>query len=151
LDDVVVSVDSAHRYEFCKLLKSQFPKTQFIIATHDRLWAQQMRSAGVVTGKTSTEFYDWNIETGPLVQSNEGVWKEIEVALAKGKVDSAGAALRRHLEYAATTLADQLGARPQYRADGAYELDDMMTSVSNSDQEAFGRSGRCREIMEKRS
>jgi hypothetical protein len=26
-------------------------------------------------------------------------------------------------------LADQLGARPQYRADGTYELEEMLTSV----------------------
>jgi chromosome segregation ATPase len=51
LDDVVMSVDSGHRYEFCKLLKTYFPDTQFIITTHDRLWAEQMKSAGLVTGK----------------------------------------------------------------------------------------------------
>jgi recombinational DNA repair ATPase RecF len=34
LDDVVMSVDSGHRYQFCKLLKAQFPDTQFIITTH---------------------------------------------------------------------------------------------------------------------
>jgi DNA repair exonuclease SbcCD ATPase subunit len=28
LDDVVMSVDADHRYQFCKLLKTQFPKTQ---------------------------------------------------------------------------------------------------------------------------
>jgi hypothetical protein len=28
LDDVVMSVDSDHRYQFCKLLKTQFPNTQ---------------------------------------------------------------------------------------------------------------------------
>jgi hypothetical protein len=53
LDDVVMSVDSGHRYQFCKLLKSEFPDTQFVITTHDRLWAEQMKSAGLVTGKTS--------------------------------------------------------------------------------------------------
>ena len=46
LDDVVMSVDADHRYQFCKLLKTQFPGTQFIITTHDRLWAEQMKSAG---------------------------------------------------------------------------------------------------------
>src|SRR4029077_13693791 len=41
LGDVVMSVDSGHRYQFCKLLKVQFPDTQFIITTHDRVWAAQ--------------------------------------------------------------------------------------------------------------
>ena len=37
LDDVVMSVDAGHRYRFCKLLKTHFPDTQFVITTHDRL------------------------------------------------------------------------------------------------------------------
>jgi hypothetical protein len=38
-------------YQFCKLLKAQFPGTQFVITTHDRLWAEQMKSAGLVTNR----------------------------------------------------------------------------------------------------
>jgi recombinational DNA repair ATPase RecF len=139
LDDVVMSVDSGHRYEFCKLLKTHFPHTQFIITTHDRLWAEQMKSAGLVTGKTSIVFYSWTIDSGPLVQSNEEIWDEIASLLAKGKVDSAAAALRHHLEYAMNVLADQLGARPQYRADGTYELEEMLTSVLNRTKDLWGK------------
>jgi recombinational DNA repair ATPase RecF len=138
LDDVVMSVDSGHRYEFCKLLKTHFPATQFIITTHDRLWAEQMKSAGLVTGKTSIVFYGWTIDTGPLVQSNEEIWDEISAALSKGKVEGAAGALRRHLEYAMNVLADQLGARPQYRADGTYELDEMMSSVLTRTKKLWG-------------
>lgn len=140
LDDVVMSVDSGHRYEFCKLLKTHFPDTQFIITTHDRLWAEQMKSAGLVTGKTSIVFYSWTIDTGPLVQSNEEIWDEIDALLAIGKVDAAAAALRHHLEYAMSILADQLGARPQYRADGTYELEEMLTSVLTRTKELWGKA-----------
>lgn len=129
LDDVVMSVDSGHRYEFCKLLKKHFPDTQFIITTHDRLWAEQMKTAGLVTSKTSVAFHSWTIDTGPLVESNEEIWVEIDQALAKGKVQVAAAALRHHLEYVSRHLADQLGASPQFRADGNYELGEMMPSV----------------------
>src|ERR1700732_661901 len=99
LDDVVMSVDAGHRYQFCKLLKTHFPDTQFIITTHDRLWAEQMKSAGLVTAKTSIAFHGWTIDTGPLVESNQEIWDEITAALAKGKVEVAAAALRHHLEY----------------------------------------------------
>lgn len=129
LNDVVMSVDSGHRYEFCKLLKKHFPDTQFIITTHDRLWAAQMRSAGLVTSKTSLAFHSWTIDTGPLVESNESIWVEIEQALEKGKVEVAAAALRHHLEYAARHLADQLSAKTPFRADGDYELGELMPSV----------------------
>lgn len=129
LDDVVMSVDTDHRYEFCKLLKAEFPNTQFIITTHDRLWAQQMKSAGLVTGKTSLAFHGWTIDTGPLVESDEDIWPDIAAQLAKGKVDVAAGSLRRHVEYVSRLLADQLGATPQFRADGNYELGDLLPSV----------------------
>lgn len=67
LDDVVMSVDSGHRYQFCKLLKTHFPDTQFVITTHDRLWAEQMRSAGLVSTKTSLAFHSWSIDEDQLL------------------------------------------------------------------------------------
>jgi len=129
LDDVVMSVDAGHRYQFCKLLKTYFPNTQFVITTHDRLWAEQMKSAGLVTARTSIAFHSWTIDTGPLVESNLEIWDEISAALGKGKVEVAAAALRHHLEYISRLLADQLGATPPFRADGNYELGELLPSV----------------------
>ncbi len=129
LDDVVMSVDAGHRYQFCKLLKSCFPNTQFIITTHDRLWAEQMRSAGLITGKRSLAFHSWTIDGGPLVESNEGIWQEITAALGRGNIEAAAAALRHHLEYASRHLADQLAASVPFRSDGNYELGDLLPPV----------------------
>lgn len=140
LDDVVMSVDAGHRYQFCKLLKTHFPDTQFIITTHDRLWAEQMKSAGLVTAKTSIAFHGWTIDSGPLVESNKEIWDEIVAALEKGKVEAAAAALRRHLEYVSRLLADQLGASPQYRADGNYELGEMLPSVLKRMKALWGKA-----------
>jgi hypothetical protein len=140
LDDVVMSVDSGHRYQFCKLLKSQFPDTQFVITTHDRLWAEQMKSAGLVTGKTSVSFHSWTIDTGPLVESNLEIWQDIDKALAKGKVETAAHALRRHLEFVSRQLADQLGASPQFRADGNYDLGELLPSVLKRAKELYGKA-----------
>jgi recombinational DNA repair ATPase RecF len=140
LDDVVMSVDKDHRYQFCKLLKTYFPHTQFIITTHDRLWAEQMKSAGLVSGKTSIAFHSWTIDTGPLVESNEEIWTEIAAALAKGKVEAAAAGLRHHLEYVSRHLADQLGAAPQFRSDGNYELGELLPSVLKRMKELCGKA-----------
>ncbi|MBX9719081.1 ATP-binding protein [Candidatus Binatia bacterium] len=129
LDDVVMSVDVDHRYQFCKLLKQHFPDTQFIITTHDRLWAEQMKAARLVTTKTSMVFHSWTIDTGPLVESHQEIWDEIAAALGRGKVEGAAAALRRHLEYVSRHLADQLGATVQFRADGNFELGDLLPAV----------------------
>jgi AAA domain len=140
LDDVVMSVDSGHRYQFCKLLKTQFPDTQFVITTHDRLWAAQMKSAGLVTGKTSIAFHSWTIDTGPLVETNQEIWGEIAAALAKGKVEVAAAALRHHLEYVSRLLADELGASIPFRADGNYELGELLPSVLKRMKELSGKA-----------
>lgn len=140
LDDVVMSVDAGHRYQFCKLLKTHFPDTQFIITTHDRLWAEQMRSAGLVTSKSSIAFHSWTVDTGPLVESNEEIWAEIAASLAKGRVEAAAAALRHHLEYTSRLLADQLGAAPQFKADGNYELGELMPAVLKRMRELYGKA-----------
>lgn len=140
LDDVVMSVDSDHRHEFCKLLKKHFPNTQFIITTHDRVWAEQMRSAGLVTTKTSVVFHSWTIDTGPLVESDEDIWVAIDEALAKDKIEVAAGALRRHLEYVSRHLADLLGASPQFRADGSYELGELLPSVMSRMKDLLGRA-----------
>jgi hypothetical protein len=140
LDDVVMSVDAGHRYQFCKLLKTHFPDTQFIITTHDRLWAEQMKSAGLVTAKTSIAFHSWTIETGPLVESNQEIWAEIAGALGKGKVEAAAGALRHHLEYVSRHLADQLSAAPPFRADGNYELGELLPSVLKRMKDLYGKA-----------
>lgn len=140
LDDVVMSVDTGHRYQFCKLLKTEFPDTQFIITTHDRLWAEQMKSAGLVTGKTSVSFHSWTIDSGPLVESNAEIWQEINKAVSKGRVETAAPAMRRHLEFVSRHLADQLGAAPQFRADGNYELGDLLPSVLKRARDLYGKA-----------
>ncbi len=84
LDDVVMSVDAGHRYQFCKLLKTHFPNTQFVITTHDRLWAEQMKSAGLVKAKNAIAFHSWTVDTGPLVESNEEIWGEIALRQGRG-------------------------------------------------------------------
>jgi hypothetical protein len=121
-------------------LKTSFPDTQFIITTHDRLWAEQMKSAGLVTSKTSLAFHSWTIDTGPLVESNQAIWAEISGALSKGKVEAAAAALRRHLEYASRHLANELGATPQFHADGNYELGELLPSVLSRMKDIYSKA-----------
>jgi recombinational DNA repair ATPase RecF len=140
LDDVVMSVDIEHRRQFCKLLKVQFPDTQFIVTTHDRLWAEQMRHAGVVSTKNSLVFNSWSVDTGPLVESNAEIWDEIEASVAKGRVEVAAASLRRHLEYVSRILADGLAANTPFHADGNYELGELMPNVLSRFKDWLGKA-----------
>lgn len=129
LDDVVMSVDQGHRKEFCRLLKTRFPETQFIITTHDRVWAKQMQTEKLVESKAGVAFHSWSLQTGPIAEQAVGVWDEIESDVAKGDMDVAAGRLRRHMEYVAGELADQLGAKPRFRGDFSYDLGDLLPAV----------------------
>ncbi len=129
LDDVVMSVDQDHRKQFCKLLKTHFPNTQFIITTHDKVWAKQMQTEGLVESKAGVAFYSWNVQTGPIFEQISEVWDQVEADLAKNDIPAAAGRLRRHLEYISAELADHLGAKPTYRADFSYDLGDMLSAV----------------------
>jgi len=129
LDDVVMSVDRGHRKEFCRLLKAHFPDTQFIITTHDRAWAKQMQTEGLVESKGGLTLQNWSVETGPIVEQAAGIWDKIESDVAKGETAVAAGRLRRHMEYIGAELADRLGAKPPFRGDFSYDAGDLISAV----------------------
>ncbi len=65
LDDVLMSVDAGHRREVCTLLKREFPKTQFIMTTHDPIWLRHMRTEGLTGGRSAVQFRNWSVDEGP--------------------------------------------------------------------------------------
>jgi hypothetical protein len=127
LDDVLMSVDAGHRREVCTLLKKHFPKTQFILTTHDPVWLRFMKTENLIQG--SMNFGGWTVDTGPQVWSEGDVWNNMEGDLARNDVPSASATLRRYLEYVATILADNFRARVEYRGNGQYDLGDLWPGV----------------------
>lgn len=129
LDDVLMSVDTGHRREVCRLLKTKFPETQFILTTHDRVWLQYMKTEGLI--KNGQFFGGWNIETGPRIWDDKDVWTEIDGELDKDDVPRAAALLRRYLEYISAVLADYLRAQVEYRGDANYDLGDLLPPVTN--------------------
>lgn len=142
LDDVVMSVDRDHRKQFCRLLKTRFPETQFIITTHDRVWAKQMQSEGLVEPKGGVEFYGWSVQSGPIHGSVAEVWEQIEADLAKNDVSSAAGRLRRHMESVAAELADSLAAAPPYRGDFSYDLGDLFPAVIRRHGDLLGMAAK---------
>ena len=138
LDDVVTSVDTDHRKQVCKLLKQYFPSKQFIITTHERVWANQLRSEGIVTSAGMVEFYNWHVDTGPTVSLITDLWDKIGDDLIKSDVSTAAGRLRRGLEQFMAMMCDYLGAPIIYRLDGRYELGDFMSAI-----------GRYKKLLEK--
>ena len=129
LDDVVMSVDSQHRKQFCKLLKTHFPNTQFIITTHDQVWMRQMRTEGLVNSKSAVAFHTWTVDTGPVLHEIVEVWDKIDEELTKDDVPAAAALLRRHLEFVASELADEWGAKVSFKGDGGYDMGELLSAV----------------------
>ncbi|MGH0003871.1 AAA family ATPase [Pseudovibrio ascidiaceicola] len=129
LDDVLMSVDTGHRREVCRLLKTKFPDTQFILTTHDKVWLQYMRTEGLI--RKGQFFGGWSVDTGPRIWDDTDIWTEVDAALTKNDVPRAAALLRRYLEYIATVLADNLRAKVEYRGDANYDLGDLWPPVTN--------------------
>lgn len=140
LDDVLMSVDRGHRREVCALLKKRFPKTQFILTTHDEVWLRHMKAEGLIKGKNFAHFKNWSVDTGPAEWTNAGVWEEIDAHLAKGDVQPAAAALRHYLEYLAGEMCDGLRGSVEYRGDGNFGFGDLMTGAANALADAFKKA-----------
>lgn len=126
LDDVVMSVDADHRRELCRLLVHEFPNRQFLITTHDKTWATQLKTEGVVTSKSLVEFFNWNINTGPQVNNEVAVWERIEKDMQANDVPGAAGKLRRASEQFFGMVCDSLQAPVRFRLDGRTELGDLL-------------------------
>jgi recombinational DNA repair ATPase RecF len=124
LDDVVMSVDSGHRRQICQLLKDKFPDKQFAITTHDKTWARQLESTGVVSRQNSIEFSNWTIDSGPLVAEAD-LWSKLEEDLRKEDISSAAHRLRRGAEQFFEFVCDNLRVKVTYKSSGRYELSDF--------------------------
>jgi len=127
LDDVLMSIDAGHRKEVCRLLKRKFPKTQFVVTTHDPVWLQYMRTEQFI--QSSVSFGGWDVATGPKVWHDKEVWEQISEELERNDIPKAAGVLRRYLEYVSGLLADRLGAEVRFHGNGQYDLGDLMPPV----------------------
>lgn len=132
LDDVVMSIDSGHRRNICRLFKEFFPDHQFIITTHNKTWARQLLTDGVVTGKNMIEFKGWSVDTGPNYSESNDVWSDIYKKLEENNISSAAHQLREHLEFYYENVCASLRAEVCYKGDGRWELGDFLTGAIKS-------------------
>jgi hypothetical protein len=127
LDDVVMSVDVDHRRNLCSLLSERFPNRQFLITTHDRTWANQLKSEGVVGIRETLHFRNWSVDSGPEVYYTAGImWERIDTALEEDDVPSAAAQLRRGSEEFFGMVCDALQVPVIYKLSGQCELGDLL-------------------------
>ncbi|MBW1932807.1 MAG: AAA family ATPase [Deltaproteobacteria bacterium] len=129
LDDVMMSVDADHRRELCYLLATSFPDRQFLITTHDKTWANQLKHEGIVDSRRAIEFFNWHIDTGPQVNCEPDMWSQIEEDLQKNDISSAAAKLRRGSEAFFGMVCDSLKAQVTYNLTGRWELRDFLPAA----------------------
>jgi hypothetical protein len=142
LDDVVMSVDSNHRRHFCDLLRTEFADVQFVITTHDPIWAKQMVSSHLIGKRDQMRFQGWTVDSGPAFEQGSDFWDKIEADLQKDDVNGAAHKLRRGLEAELPDLAEDLRARVSYRGDAKYELGELLSAVSGRFSEWLGRAAK---------
>ena len=130
-DDVLMSIDSDHRKSFCKLLKTEFPDTQFIITTHDEYWKKQMVTEGFISSSNTLNFKNWSIDTGPTVWNEKDSWSEIDEFLEKEDIPRASQTLRRLLEYFMDHMSIRLTARIPRSSSGDHDLSELLSCVTS--------------------
>lgn len=129
LDDVVMSVDATHRIRFSQLLRTEFPDVQFIVTTHDRLWAEEMVRSGLVSKDRRLRINRWDVETGPWIASTSDFWDEVATALNDNNVSQAAGMLRHNLEWILSDLANHFRGLVPYSATGRYDTSEYLDAV----------------------
>lgn len=126
LDDVLMSVDAGHRREVSRLLKAEFPDTQFVLTTHDQAWLKFMSTTGLVAAKDKVLFRKWTVDEGPTTWGKGDVWDEIREKAANDDVPGAASALRRCLEHLSAEACQALRAKVEFNGDGHHDLGDLL-------------------------
>ncbi|MDP2948805.1 MAG: AAA family ATPase [Chloroflexota bacterium] len=129
LDDVIMSVDTGHRKDVCRLLREKFPDHQFVITTHDKTWAKQLKQEGVVEPPQVIEFTGWTIDTGPRVHQQLDLWQAIAAEVDRDDIPGAAFKLRRGSEDFFESVCDALGAELTYNSAMQWQLDDWLPAA----------------------
>ncbi len=136
LDDVVMSVDIEHRKNFCKILKDFFETRQFIITTHDQVWARHLINSGIVLNSNYIHFSSWSVDAGPMISIGHDIW-----SIAKSKADislnEASAFLRCEMECFFESVCDELIANLPYNSAHKWDFGQYMNAAHSKLKELY--------------
>jgi energy-coupling factor transporter ATP-binding protein EcfA2 len=129
LDDVVMSVDADHRRSVAKLIAGLDGARQFLLTTHDPVWAHQLRTLGVVASSDTSVIRGWSLSGGPVIQLEPDFWQEIESDMNAGRMSVAAGILRRNLEALFAESCAALEGKVIYRREGQWDLGDFLPAA----------------------
>ncbi len=146
LDDVVMSIDASHRRKVAELISGLSKDRQFLITTHDQVWAHQLRTLGVVTSSDITIIRGWSLSGGPVTQIEPDFWDEIDSEVKAGRMSVAAGILRRNLEAFFAEACAALEGKVVYRRETQWDLGDYLPAAYSrwKDLVEEGRRGAAR-------
>lgn len=150
LDDVLHSVDGAHRLATAKLIIKEFDDHQIIITTHDPLWFENLKAVGHGRDFRHLRIANWSLVTGPVWGDHlsECEWLKSAAGLAAMPADRISKA-GRLLEEMLQNLCDGLSIAVPFRMRGDYTLDPLWTSFLPKSKKNAGFYAKTRVHLEK--
>ena len=127
LDDVMMSVDIGHRRKLAQLLKKDFLKTQFLITTHDSIWARELKNLQIVKSNNILKFSNWSLDGGPSYQM-DNPWVQCEEYAEKGEIKLSAKILREALEGEFQDICSNLKAKAPFKKEGNWTLGELLDS-----------------------
>lgn len=125
LDDVMMSVDIGHRRKLAQLLKDKFSNTQFLITTHDPIWAKELKKLNIVSKDNKLKFSNWSPDGGPSYRIDDP-WTHCENYTEKGDVKLAAKILREALEEEFQEFCFNLRAKVPFNSDANWTLSELL-------------------------
>ena len=114
LDDVVTSIDAAHRSAIADLLGNELGKDfQLIMTTHDKVWARRLRTTKYI--QNTAHFADCKFNSG--VHHSEDIanpWGMIDYYLERNEITAAAAWGRKIAEWFSSKGCEQFRAELPY-------------------------------------
>ncbi len=127
LDDVMMSVDIGHRRKLAQLLKEKFPTTQFLITTHDSIWARELKNLKIVDANSILKFHNWSLDGGPSYQIDDP-WRQCEEYAERGEARLSAKILREALEGEFQDICSNLKAQAPFKKEGNWTLGELRDS-----------------------
>jgi hypothetical protein len=115
LDDVMSSFDVNHRRSLSRLLREEFPDTQFLLFTHDDLWFDLLKQELPTNRWLFKELARWSHENGiEIIESPMSLRERIQHCLETNDNDGAANKCRTLIEGVLKQICEDLGVRLEY-------------------------------------
>ena len=131
LDDVLHSVDAAHRGRFADLLREEFSDHQIVITTHDQHFYDRLRSCFGNDRHRYAAVVNWDLERGPILgDPSTDLDRLLAPARDRAGADELSAACGRFFESHLKIVAERLNVPVVARFTGKHTIGDLWPPVA---------------------